>query len=69
VIIGMVQVELGLLALILAGAIHARVRVVPTLSDDTLPTLAWHVRAVTVETWSSIRRRGARVPTAASNLL
>lgn len=43
-----IQIKLGLLALTLALAIHARVRVVPKLSDDTLPTLAWHIRAVTI---------------------
>jgi putative copper export protein len=43
-----VQVKLGLLALTLGLAVHARFRVIPKLSDDTLPTLAWHIRLVTV---------------------
>ena len=43
-----IQIKLGLLALTLALAIHARLRVVPKLSDDTLPTLAWHIRLVTI---------------------
>ena len=38
-----IQIKLGLLVLTLALAIHARL-----LSDDTLPTLAWHIRLVTV---------------------
>ncbi len=43
-----VQIKLGLLALTLALAIHARYRVIPKLSDDTLSTLAWHIRLVTI---------------------
>jgi putative copper export protein len=43
-----VQVKLGLLALTVALAVHARFRVIPKLSDSTLPTLAWHIRVVTV---------------------
>jgi putative copper export protein len=43
-----VQVKLGLLALTLGLAVHARFRVIPKLSDDTLPTLAWHIRLVTM---------------------
>ena len=43
-----VQVKLGLLALTLGLAVHARFRVIPELSDDTLPTLAWHIRLVTL---------------------
>lgn len=43
-----VQVKLGLLAITLGLAIHARFRVIPKLSDDTLPTLAWHIRLVTL---------------------
>ena len=42
-----VQVKLGLLALTLALAVHARFRVIPKLSDTTLPSLAWHIRIVT----------------------
>ncbi|WP_116995820.1 CopD family protein [Desertimonas flava] len=43
-----VQVKLGLLAITAALAIHARFRVIPKLTDDTLPTLAWHIRIVTL---------------------
>jgi putative copper export protein len=43
-----VQVKLGLLALTVGLAIHARLRVIPRLSDMTLPTLAWHIRIVTI---------------------
>lgn len=43
-----VQVKLGLLVLTLALAVHARLRVIPRLSDETLTTLAWHIRLVTV---------------------
>jgi putative copper export protein len=43
-----VQVKLGLLLVTLALAIHARFRVIPKLSDTTLPTLAWHIRIVTL---------------------
>jgi putative copper export protein len=43
-----VQVKLGLLAVTIGLAIHARFRVVPQLSDETLPTLAWHIRIVTL---------------------
>jgi putative copper export protein len=43
-----VQVKLGLLLVTLALAVHARFRVIPKLSDATLPTLAWHIRIVTI---------------------
>ena len=43
-----VQVKLGLLALTLALAVHARFRVIPQLDDATLPKLAWHIRFVTL---------------------
>jgi putative copper export protein len=43
-----IQVKLGLLALTVALAVHARFRVIPKLSDATLPTLAWHIRIVTL---------------------
>ena len=43
-----VQIKLGLLALTVALAVHARLRVIPRLSDESLPTLAWHIRIVTV---------------------
>lgn len=41
-----VQLKLALLALTVGLAIHARFRVIPTLCDETLPTLAWHIRIV-----------------------
>ena len=43
-----VQVKLGLLVITVGLAIHARFRVIPRLSDATLPTLAWHIRIVTL---------------------
>lgn len=43
-----VQVKLGLLGVTVGLAIHARFRVIPKLSDETLPTLAWHIRIVTL---------------------
>jgi len=43
-----VQVKLALLFATGALALHARLRVIPRLSDETLPTLAWHIVAVTV---------------------
>jgi len=43
-----VQVKLALLALTAGLALHARLRVLPHLSDDTLPVLAWHIRLVTL---------------------
>lgn len=43
-----VQLKLGLLALTGGLAINARTRVIPRLTDDTLPTLAWHIRLVTL---------------------
>ena len=43
-----VQLKLGLLVVTLGLAVHARLRVIPNLSDATLPTLAWHIRIVTL---------------------
>jgi putative copper export protein len=43
-----VQVKLGLLVVTAALAVHARFRVIPKLSDASLPTLAWHIRVVTL---------------------
>jgi putative copper export protein len=43
-----VQVKLGLLAVTIGLAVHARFRVIPKLADATLPTLAWHIRIVTL---------------------
>jgi putative copper export protein len=43
-----VQVKLGLLVVTVGLAVHARFRVIPKLSDATLPTLAWHIRVVTL---------------------
>lgn len=42
-----VQVKLALLVATLALALHARLRLIPRLADDTLVSLAWHIRAVT----------------------
>lgn len=43
-----IQVKLGLLAITVGLAIHARFRVIPRLSDATLTTLARHIRIVTL---------------------
>lgn len=43
-----VQLKLALLAVTVGLAVHATLRVIPKLSDATLPTLAWHIRIVTV---------------------
>jgi len=43
-----VQVKLALLVLTVGLAVHARLRVIPRLTDETLPTLAWHIRLVTL---------------------
>lgn len=43
-----VQVKLALLVVTVGLAVHARFRVIPKLSDATLPTLAWHIRIVTL---------------------
>jgi putative copper export protein len=46
--IGMLAgVKLLLLAATVALALHARLRVLPHLSDDNLAPLAWHIRAIT----------------------
>jgi putative copper export protein len=46
--IGMlVGVKLLLLAATAALAIHARLRLIPNLSDDNLSGLAWHIRGIT----------------------
>ena len=42
-----VQVKLALLVATVTLALHARVRLIPRLADDTLVSLAWHIRAVT----------------------
>lgn len=43
-----VQVKLLLLAGTGALALHARLRVLPRLNDDTIGVLAWHIRVVSV---------------------
>ncbi len=43
-----VVAKLGLLLLTVMLALHARLRIIPTLSRETLPKLAWHIRAVTL---------------------
>lgn len=64
-----VQIKLGLLALTVGLAVHARLRVIPRLSDETLATLAWHIRIVTlaavlfVLVGVSIRFGGYRIST------
>ena len=46
--IGMlVGVKLLLLAATAALALHARLRLIPTLRDDNLSGLAWHIRGIT----------------------
>lgn len=44
----LVQIKLALLAGTVALAVHARFKVMPDLTDATLPTLAWHIRLVTL---------------------
>jgi len=43
-----IALKLGLLAATALIAVHARFRVIPTLSRDTLTLMAWHVGAVTL---------------------
>ena len=43
-----VALKLGLLLLTALIAAHARLRVIPRLSPETLPLMAWHVAAVTL---------------------
>ena len=46
--IGMlIGVKLLLLASTAALALHARLRLIPNLSDDNLSGLAWHIRGIT----------------------
>ncbi len=46
--IGMlVGVKLSLLAGTAALALHARLRLIPNLTDETLGGLAWHIRGIT----------------------
>ncbi len=40
--------KLGLLAITLVFALHARLRVIPNLTEKTLTTMAWHIIPVTV---------------------
>lgn len=42
-----VTMKLALLALTAGLAVHARLRIVPTLRAETLPALAWHIAAIT----------------------
>lgn len=59
-----IQVKLALLTLTAALAINARMRVIPKLTDENLPTLAWHIRLVTLSavlfvlTGATIRMNG-----------
>lgn len=43
-----VQVKLGLLAITGGLAINARTRVIPRLTNERLPVLAWHITGVTL---------------------
>lgn len=43
-----VHVKLLLLAITAMFAMHAKLRVLPTLSDETLPRMAWHIVPVTI---------------------
>jgi len=43
-----IEVKLGLLAATVLLALHARLRLIPRLRDDNLPTLAAHIIAVTL---------------------
>ncbi|AVO47916.1 copper resistance protein CopD [Melaminivora suipulveris] len=43
-----VSLKLALLGLTALVAAHARTRVIPRLSAETLPLMAWHVAAVTL---------------------
>ena len=43
----LLSAKLLLLAATAALALHARLRLIPQLSDDNLPGLAWHIRAIT----------------------
>ena len=43
----LVGVKLLLLAATAALAIHARLRLIPNLTDDNLTGLAWHIRGIT----------------------
>jgi putative copper export protein len=44
----LIMIKLGLLALTAVFAVDARLRLIPNLSDDKLPALAWHIIPVTV---------------------
>lgn len=43
----LVSIKLVLLLTTLVLALHARFRLIPTLSERTLPALAWHIATVT----------------------
>lgn len=45
---GAIAVKIALLLTTAGFAINARFRVIPTLSGETLPLMAWHIRTVTV---------------------
>ena len=46
-IAALVSAKLVLLAATLALAVHARLRLIPQLTDENLSGLAWHVRGIT----------------------
>ena len=43
-----IQIKLTLLFLTACLAIHAKTRVIPKLTNDSLSQLAWHIRAVSI---------------------
>jgi len=43
-----IMAKLGLLALTVCFALHAKLRVLPNLSESTLKVMAWHIIPVTV---------------------
>jgi hypothetical protein len=43
-----IMAKLGLLALTVGFALDARFRVIPTLSENTLRVMAWHIVPVTI---------------------
>jgi putative copper export protein len=43
-----IALKLGCLAASLGLALHARLWLIPTLSARTLPSLGWHIRAITL---------------------
>ena len=44
----LIQIKLGLLALTIALALDARLRIIPRLEESRLNGLAWHIVAITI---------------------